>query len=182
LSRCVAICPVGFVEQDILEHIAKSIERRCGLRTRISQEIKPPRYAYNEKRGQYNSKVVLKYLLQCHPFDAFRVVGVTCADLYVPILKYVFGLAQMHGRCSIISTLRLYPQFYGQPQNRDVFCNRLEKTALHELGHCVGLTHCRDCRCVMYSSSRIEDTDFKRPDFCPTCYELFCWYLEADDS
>ncbi len=182
MSRCVTICPIGFVEQDILEHVAQCIERRCSLGCRISLKIEPPRYAYNENRGQYNSKLVLKYLLQCHPCDCFRLIGVTCLDLYVPILKYVFGIAQMNGQCSIISTHRLLPQFYGQPQNLDLFMARLEKTALHELGHCLGLTHCRDRRCVMYSSARIEDTDFKRPDFCPTCFELFHWYLERSLS
>jgi len=178
LSKCVAICPIGFVEEDILDHIAECIKKRCGLDCRISSRMENPTYAYDETRHQYNSKVILKHLLQCCPHDTLSFMGVTRVDLFVPILKYVFGLAQIKGKCSLISLYRLLPQFYNQPPNRDLLMTRIEKTALHELGHCLGLTHCRDRRCVMHSSTRIEDTDFKQPEFCPTCFELFKWRLE----
>jgi archaemetzincin len=107
-------------------------------------------------------------------------MGVTTVDLFVPILKFVFGLAQIDGPCSIISTHRLRPEFHDSTPDRDLFLARIEKTALHELGHGLGLTHCRDRRCAMYSSTRIQDTDFKRADFCPTCAELFRWHLERN--
>ena len=136
-----------------------------------------PQYAYDEKRDQYNSKLIVKRLLKtCHK-DILALMGVTQVDLYVPILKYVYGLAQLNGQCSVISTHRLRPEFYGQPSDTDCLLSRVEKTALHELGHCLGLTHCRDPRCVMYSSTKIEDTDAKKANYCPTCSELFQWHL-----
>jgi archaemetzincin len=137
-----------------------------------------PQFAYNDTRCQYNSKLILKRLLQRNLRGTLRLIGVTPMDLYVPILKFVFGLAQIEGKCSIISLHRLYPRFYDQPSNPDLLLARVEKTVLHELGHTFGITHCRDRRCVMYSSVRIEDTDVKQPDFCPTCFELFQWYLK----
>jgi archaemetzincin len=137
-----------------------------------------PQFAYNDTRCQYNSKLILKRLLQRNLRGTLRLIGVTPMDLYVPILKFVFGLAQIEGKCSIISLHRLYPRFYDQPSNLDLLLARVEKTVLHELGHTFGITHCRDRRCVMYSSVRIEDTDVKQPDFCPTCFELFQWYLK----
>jgi archaemetzincin len=178
LPDCVTICSVGSVNDRILDHIAKCIPIRCGLSCRISMRMENPRYAYNDTRCQYNSKLILKRLLQQSPHETFRIMGITSVDLYVPILKFVFGLAQIDGKCSIISLHRLWPQFYDQPSNPDLFLSRVEKTALHELGHTFGVTHCRDRRCVMFSSTRIEDTDFKRAEFCPTCFELFQWYLK----
>jgi len=178
LSNCVTICPIGSVDQRILEHITKCISNRCGLTCRTSMRMENPRYAYNDTRCQYNSKLILKQLLEHSLQDSFRVIGVTPLDLYVPILKFVFGLAQIQGKCSIISLHRLHPQFYDQPSDQDLLLARVEKTALHELGHTLGMTHCRDRRCVMYSSTRIEDTDVKQPDFCSTCFELFQWYLK----
>jgi archaemetzincin len=136
-----------------------------------------PKYAYNEARCQYDSKVILKHLMTSWPQDALALMGVTHVDLYVPVLKYVFGVARIEGQCALISTHRLRPEFYGDAPNRDLLMARAEKTALHELGHAFGLTHCRDRRCVMYSSSIIKDTDFKEPAFCPTCKDLFQWYV-----
>ena len=137
-----------------------------------------PKYAYNETRSQYDSKLILRRLLGECPHNTLKFIGVTTVDLYVPILQFVFGLAQIEGKCSIVSLHRLYPQFYSRPPDPDLLLKRVEKTVLHELGHTFGIIHCRDRRCVMYSSTRIEDTDFKQPIFCPTCSELFKWHLE----
>ena len=178
MAKSVIICPIGFVDEGILDRIAGHLEARCGVVCEVSGKMDRPEYAYDERRCQYNSKSILKKLLTCSPKDALGFMGVTHVDLFVPILKYVFGLAQMEGQCSVISMYRLRPQFYDQPPDQDLLEERLKKTALHELGHCIGLTHCRNRRCVMSSSIRIEDSDFKRADFCPTCIELFKWRLD----
>ena len=178
MSNCITICPIGVVEEDILGRITKCIEKHHDLVCKISPGMEKPNYAYDERRGQYNSKLILKHLIKCCPQDTLRFIGVTHVDLYVPILKFVFGLAQMEGQCAVISIHRLRPQFYNLPPDPDLLVARVEKTVLHELGHSLGLTHCRDRRCVMYSSTRIEDTDFKRSDYCPTCFELFRWRLD----
>ena len=178
MSRYIAICGIGLVQEDILANLVECIATRCGLTSRIFTSLATPKYAYNDTRCQYDSKLILKYLIQQCPHDAIRFVGVTPVDLYVPILKFVFGLAQIEGRCAVISTHRLCPRFYDQPSNPDLLLARIDKTVVHELGHTFGITHCRDRRCVMFSSTRIEDTDYKQPDFCPTCLELFKWHLE----
>jgi archaemetzincin len=178
LARCMTVCPMGVVKRDILGRVADSIETRCGINCRVAQKIENPRYAFNESRGQYNAKLILNRLEKYCPTDTLRLIAVTPVDLYVPILKYVFGLSQVEGRCAVISMHRLRPEFYDQPPDLDVLITRTEKTALHEVAHSLGLTHCREKRCVMSSSTRIEDTDFKNLDFCPTCRELFIWYLE----
>ena len=178
MSGCITIFPIGLVERDILDRIAACIEGRCGLVCKVSSPMENPRYAFDEKRGQYNSTLILKRLARSCPDNSLRVMGVTCVDLFVPILKYVFGLAEIDGKGSVISAHRLYPEFYDLPSDPDLFMDRVEKTAMHELGHSFGLTHCRNRRCVMYSSTQIEHTDFKNADYCPTCSELFRWRLE----
>jgi archaemetzincin len=137
-----------------------------------------PSYAYDKGRGQYSSKRVLKRLTACCPRETFKIIGVTQVDLYIPILTFVFGAAEMSGKCALISTRRLDPRYHDQPADDELFLARVEKTAVHEFGHSLGLIHCRDRRCVMFSSTRIEDTDLKKPQFCPTCRELFKWNLE----
>jgi archaemetzincin len=178
LSRNILIRPIGFVEEDTLENIAGCIETRCGLDCVISSPMESPRYAYDERRCQYDSKLILKNMITCCPQDALGFMGVTHADLFVPILKYVYGLSQVEGRCSLISTHRLDPRFYDNAPDPALLMARLEKTALHELGHSFGLTHCRNRHCVMYSSTRIEHTDFKQSDLCPTCLELLRWHIK----
>ena len=174
----ITIRSVGLVDQDILEHIAQRISRLLGLSCRVLQGMDEIEYAYNEAKCQYNSKVILKRMLHNSQADTFRLLSVTNKDLYVPALKYVYGSAQIEGRCAIISLHRLCPSFYDQPFDVEILKSRSEKTALHELGHTFGLTHCRNRKCVMFSSTRIEDTDSKQSDYCPTCFKLFKCHLE----
>ena len=177
LSRGIAICSLGPVDQTILDYLADHISNRYNLICKISARMDPPAYAFDERRRQYNSKLIIKRLTGV-PHDSLRLLAVTQIDLFVPILTHVFGLAEVGGRCAIISTYRLRPQFYGHDPNQGLLMERIEKTATHELGHSLGLTHCRNRRCVMYSSTTITDTDFKQSTFCPTCLEMFRWYIE----
>lgn len=179
MAKCVVICPIGSVDQGMLERIARHIGTRCSIMCHIYPRMESPDYAYDERRCQYSSTTILKHLMKCCPDEVLGFTGVTCVDLFVPILKYVFGLAEMEGRCSIISLHRLRPEFYDRPPDQGLLEERLIKTVLHELGHCLGLTHCKNRHCVMYSSVKIEDTDFKRTTFCPTCSELFTWRVET---
>ena len=68
------------------------------------------------------------------------MLGVTDRDLFIPILTYVFGEAQLGGRAAVVSTARLVEdvELFG-PQ---LLVERLAKEAVHEVGHAFGLLHC----------------------------------------
>ena len=100
---------------------------------------------------------------------AWRVLGVTGADLYIPILTFVFGEAQMGGPCAIVSFHRLQQQFYGLPPDPNVLMDRLVKEAVHEVGHTFDLTHCEDYSCAMAASHAVEWIDLKEPTLCSSC-------------
>ena len=53
-----------------------------------------------------------------------RLLGVTERDLYIPILTFVFGEAQI-GSSAIVYYHRLTQEFYGLPSDLDLFANRL---------------------------------------------------------
>lgn len=175
-SQCLLICPVGPLDDALLDTLARRIEALSGLTCRICGGLDLPRKAFHKDRLQYDSRIVLTHLMSARP-ACLRLIAITRADLYIPVLQYVFGLAQMEGPCTLISLHRLCPRFYDHPEDPELLMERALKTVMHELGHSFGLIHCRDRRCVMYSSVRVGDTDIKTMNFCPTCYELFRWHL-----
>lgn len=154
-----------------------SIGSRMGIPCLILPTMENPRYAYDERRSQYECRALLERLKASSPGDGLGVLGVTQVDLFLPVLKYVFGLSEIGGRAAVISTYRLRPEFYEQAEDPELLLERLEKTAVHEVGHLMGLTHCRDPHCVMHSSTLIEHTDSKLASLCPTCLELLRWEL-----
>ncbi|TPW11234.1 MAG: peptidase, zinc-dependent [bacterium] len=92
--------------------------------------------------------------------------------LFIPVLSFVFGEAQLDGPAAVVSTWRLDPVAYGLPGDAARLQERLAKEITHELGHTLGLYHCRQFECVMRSSTDVEEIDLKRGVFCPECRKL----------
>lgn len=134
----------------------------------VELEMDLPRY-YSPARGQYNATLILAGLLRSHSESGAKVVGVTRVDLFIPVLTFVFGQAQLDGPAALVSTYRLRNEFYGLPRDRDRLADRAIKEVVHESGHAFGLVHCGDYNCVMHASTYVEDVDLKSASFCPVC-------------
>lgn len=151
----------------------ETLSRRLSRQSRLPCQIVPgsfsPDFAFHAERQQYHSSDILARMQQLDHSGCWRVLGVTEADLYIPILTFVFGEAQLGGKCALVSAHRLHEEFYGLPPDRDLLMDRLLKESVHELGHTVELTHCDDYRCVMAPSHAVEWIDLKESTFCPDC-------------
>lgn len=151
-----------------LEQLAAGLARVFHTPCRVRPESLDAAFALDPGRGPYYSTAILQRMERAADTDA-RVLGVTTYDLFVPVLTFVFGEAQLEGNCAVVSTARLKEEFYGLPGRPDVMRERLLKEAVHELGHTFGLRHCAGWRCVMSSSHGVELLDVKGEDFCPAC-------------
>ncbi|MDD5573650.1 MAG: archaemetzincin family Zn-dependent metalloprotease [Candidatus Omnitrophica bacterium] len=130
-----------------------------------------PAGALNSQRGQVYAKTVLKDLVACTPLFApdQRALGIIDQDIYVEGFDFLFGLADRKTGYGLVSVVRLRPEFYGQPADNTLFCRRVVKEAVHEIGHTFGLSHCSRPQCVMYFSEFLEDTDRKGSRLCVSC-------------
>ncbi len=153
---------------DVLETLAAALARGFHTPCRIRPEMLDISFALDSDRHQYYSTAIIQKLERTADPDA-RVLGVTMCDLYVPVLTFVFGEAQLDGNCAVVSAARLHDEFYGLPNRDDLFRERLLKESAHELGHTFGLRHCQDWRCVMASSHAVERLDIKGAEFCAAC-------------
>lgn len=163
----IQVIPLG-VGLDLMEQLAASLARAFRTPCRIRPEAFDLRFALDERRQQYYSTAILQRLEEMAAPET-RLLAVTESDLYVPVLTYVFGEAQLDGDCAVVSTARLRDEFYGLPPRPDLLKERLLKEAVHELGHTFGLRHCPDWACVMASSHAVEVLDVKSAEFCRTC-------------
>lgn len=163
------IVPVGEgVAVELLDELAASIAAQMGAGCHVQTTPLYAAFAWEQKRNQYWSTAILKALLD-GTADDVRVLGVTALDLFVPVLTFVFGEAQVGGRAAIVSMHRLRSEYYGLPADTDLLMQRLVKEAIHELGHTCGLRHCSDWRCVMSSSHAVEALDVKTASYCGKC-------------
>jgi archaemetzincin len=150
----------------VLQHLAERFRLPVKL---VTDHGIDPAPAYDASRNQYYSSLLLAALLATFPRHRGKILAVTGSDLFIPVLTYVFGEAQLDGIAALVSSFRFDERFYGMPENKALFEKRLIKEAVHELGHTFGLVHCRRFDCVMHSSTAVEEIDVKSENFCAEC-------------
>ena len=156
------------VEREALAAVMERMAAEFGGPVR-GMELGNVDFAYDAERRQYGSIPVLEMLLRRCPEDAGKLLALTERDLYIPVLTFVFGQAQLGGRVGVVSFARLRQEFYGLAANREVFLERAYKEALHETGHLFGLVHCADRKCAMSLATAVRQIDLKDDAFCAAC-------------
>jgi len=167
--KTLCVVEVGTVSPEPLQWIQAAAAEWFPFPIRLMDRLPIPKEAYNASRGQYESVEVMKLLARSAPRDAARILGVTEADLAIPMLSFLFGQAQLDGQVAVVSLCRLRQEFYGMPEDRALFRERTVKETLHELGHTFGLTHCHDSRCPMSLATDIALVDAKGERYCSRC-------------
>ncbi len=165
----IQLLPLGKFPGETLIDLSAGLRKRFGVSCEVLPAQPEPAFAFNFARQQYSSTEILASLMKSGTPSSERILGVTAVDLYIPILTFVFGEAQLRGSCAVVSFHRLRQEFYGLPANSTVLRERLLKEAVHELGHTMPLAHCEDYQCVMAPSHGVEWIDLKTSQFCTSC-------------
>lgn len=172
----IYISRLGTADEEMMTLAERFVGEMFGLQVERYTTFPEPDYAFDERRGQYNSPLILQNLSRVCPRDALKFLSITEADLFIPMVTFVYGQAQLSGRLAVVSLARLSQEFYGLKANKELKVRRSRKEVAHELGHTFGLVHCRDRSCIMSLSTEILQIDMKSEDFCPGC-----WAMLADE-
>jgi archaemetzincin len=167
----LAVAPVGPAPAEVLSAIEAALDSAFALPVRRVGAIEEPA-AFSPQRGQWSSVAFLEALLPRVPKAASRLLGVTERDLFVPVLSFVYGQAQLGGKVAVVSLARLRPEFHGLPGSPEVLARRAAAEAVHEVGHTFGLVHCPERGCPMSLSIDLPDLDGKTATPCPACRVL----------
>lgn len=135
-------------------------------RVRIEEVLERPGDAYDPRRRQFSSGRILQWLGGRLPDDGSKVLAITDVDLFMPVLTFVYGEAQLGGRAAVVSLARLLD---GRGLRSPLVVARLAKEAVHELGHTFGLLHCERNPCVMSRSVNLAQVDGKETTLCHDC-------------
>ena len=168
----IVLISIGTMKHNVAGFLSLSLPEILHAQCRVIEEEIALDPFYSTDRKQYHSTEILRQLLPFAAVDEHHILGIMDEDIYIPILTFVFGEAQLGGKCALMSGHRLHQEFYGLPEDESLYMHRCEKEAVHELGHTLGLKHCQNFECVMRYSNSVADIDIKRNVFCPGCSEV----------
>jgi archaemetzincin len=168
-SITIAIQPFEKIEQTIIDSIAQNLEEKYGAEIEVLQTIDLPKSAYYSPRNRYRADSLIAYLKRERIKEHDFVLGLTTKDISTTKGQHtdwgIFGLGYRPGPSCVVSTHRL------KTTDQELFLNRLEKVALHEIGHNLGLPHCNNHHlCVMNDAhGTIKEVDENNHNVCGAC-------------
>ena len=165
---CLCVGTTAETAPDAAGPIGECLSAAFGLAVR-QVTLPDVEFAWDPDRRQYASIPVLEMLARIQTGAGEKLIAVTERDLFIPVLTFVFGHAQLGGRVALVSLARLRQEFYGLVRDQEVFLERARKEALHEAGHTFGLVHCAEISCAMSLSTNVRQIDRKRAGYCPAC-------------
>jgi archaemetzincin len=165
----IFIAPVKFHNLLLLQNLVDELSKRIssGIQV-IDLKLNIEDFFSQERKQYFSTQIIAEAMKLTDKFNG-KVVMLTDVDIFVPVLTFIFGEAQLNGKHSLLSVCRLYEEFYSNISDKNLLLERTIKEALHELGHCYGLRHCLDWDCVMHSSPGIEEVDIKGNTYCRDC-------------
>jgi archaemetzincin len=166
----IVISPIGDpgAGADFVDPLCTVLRNAFGYETEIIPLLDEEDLWIDPVRKQYHSTPILETLAILAPPTAIKVLAITKVDLFIPILTHVYGEAQLGGKSCILSTHRFGEGLF-QGAGAETFRCRIEKEAIHELGHTFNLRHCPDLTCIMHYCRSVRDVDRKLNRFCRYC-------------
>lgn len=153
---------------ELLERVHTHTEQAFEVAARVWHGHERPLDSFDPRRQQHSSTRILKWLLATRPRHGSKIVGLTDVDLFIPILTFVYGEAQLSGPAAVVSLARLASDD-GFFADRELLRARAVKETMHELGHTFGLVHCPRPECVMSRSVNLVQVDAKDAALCRDC-------------
>jgi len=167
LKEHILISPIGSFDARLIKRVGREVQRVSGYTASPAIIIQDIEFAYDQSRAQHHSTLILQKLARLASPRTVKILAITRVDLFIPILTHVYGEAQMGGKACIVSTHRLNEGL--KSGISEMFCQRVVKEAIHELGHTFNLRHCKDHACCMHYCRTIKDVDRKSDQLCRYC-------------
>lgn len=176
----IGIQPFDKFNASLIDTIVQSIKDVYGFDVIVLPDQPLPENTFvSIKSPRYRADSLILYLKKTKPDTIDYIIGLTNKDISTakkdrfgrikkPENKYndwgIFGLGYRPGPSCVVSTYRL------NSKDKKLFITRLKKVSVHEIGHNLGLKHCKSLNCVMRDAEEtIKTIDNVTLTLCDKC-------------
>jgi archaemetzincin len=166
----VAVQPLGAFDPALFDQISSGLVAELGVSVQRESAVDLPRAAYYARNRRYRAERLLDFLRGRVSAPVNRILGVTEVDISTSAHGVydwgVLGLGDLPGSACVISMFRCRRNARDAAQVRF----RMVTTCIHEVGHTLGLDHCRDVRCLMTDArGTVRTIDQSSGQLCNAC-------------
>jgi archaemetzincin len=128
-----------------------------------------PSNSFDHIIEQYSADSILDLLTKMKPDSIVEVVGLTNEPIFsINKKRYyeqkIFGFGDHPGNVCIVSDTRL------KIADNEIYNSRLKKVIIHEIGHNMGLSHCKNDQCTMSEKNgNLKNLDNTEVYYCSDC-------------
>jgi archaemetzincin len=168
-QKVINIQPLGDVNPDVINVIKLSIQKFYGYKCVVNPKVGFTKDILADSKTRYEASRILTKFNSKQNLLIITEKDIACKKGNSNEWG-IFGLGYRPGVTCIISTFRIKRNV-----SKDIFNDRLIKISLHEIGHNLGLNHCKsgDYRCMMNDANgTIKAVDAEQIFFCKNCWRL----------
>jgi archaemetzincin len=191
-SRLVVhVVPIGDVSEQTLVALRTGFEAHAEVQLEQHAAIPLSAVQRAKRPGRYEALSILMALERVPGTAGGKVLGVTAVDIVAEKDGNpewgVLGLGSIDGVACVLSTHRMRRAWESQGRGvpEELVNTRLWKTAVHEVGHTLGLEHCPTRGCLMEDGHGTVATTDAETALCPSCaakYERAARALRTTDA
>jgi len=188
-TKGIAIQPIAFNDSSHLAFVQREISSfyHCPVYLLTSTDM-PSAFLNRSKGERYSAKSILSWLAQRRADSVAILMGLTGKDIFVankdehgkikePVSTYavwgILGLGYQPGVASVVSDARFRWTDAGKYEHR------LRTVVIHEIGHNLGLPHCKNVHCIMNDANEtISSVDNSGKDYCENCRKIISQKLD----
>jgi archaemetzincin len=168
-QKVINIQPLGDVSPDVINVITSSVKKFYGYKCVVNPKVDFTKDILADSKTRYEASRILSKFNSKQNLLIITEKDIACKNGNIPEWG-IFGLGYRPGVTCVVSTFRIKRKV-----SQDVFNDRLIKICLHEIGHNLGLDHCKsgDHRCMMNDANgTIKEVDEEQIFFCKNCWRL----------
>ena len=166
-SKIVYLQPLGEVKEKYISKVVLSIEKFYGFKCIVKPMVSFTNDILAKSKTRYEASLILKKFESKDNIFILTEKDIAVKDKERKSDEWgIIGLGLRPGRVCVVSTFRLKKNV-----TENKVLERLQKIALHEVGHNLGLKHCnRTILCIMNDEKgKISTTDKEQVYLCPSC-------------